>query len=146
MTKLVIIKQNIKPNRLINGMSPYLLKYDYNPVNLFPWGEETFQKAKEEEKLIFLSPVYAVCHWGHVHKRYNSLIPSLFKYKKGYKITPSNLTTAVSNMETAYTDAYTALYTGNISSKTLTAGVPFKFTQKRKLQDYPVSLFYLIKS
>jgi hypothetical protein len=43
--------------------------------------------------------------------------------------TNSNLTTAVSNMETAYTDAagravnYTELYAGNLSGKTLTAGV-----------------------
>lgn len=43
--------------------------------------------------------------------------------------TPSNLTTAVSNMEAAYTDAagraanYTELYTGDISGKTLAAGV-----------------------
>jgi len=33
MTKLGTIKQNIKPNRLINEMSPYLLQHAYNPVN-----------------------------------------------------------------------------------------------------------------
>jgi len=42
MTNPNIIKQNIKPNRLINEKSPYLLQHAYNPVDWFPWGEEYY--------------------------------------------------------------------------------------------------------
>ena len=55
-----------KPNRLINEKSPYLLQHAYNPVNWYPWGEEAFAKAREEDKPIFLSIGYSTCHWCHV--------------------------------------------------------------------------------
>ena len=70
------IYQNRKPNRLANEKSPYLLQHAYNPVNWYPWGEEAFQKATEEDKPIFLSIGYSCCHWCHVHKRYIVLTPS----------------------------------------------------------------------
>lgn len=54
------------PNRLIHEKSPYLLQHAYNPVDWYPWGEEAFQKAREENKLIFLSIGYSTCHWCHV--------------------------------------------------------------------------------
>lgn len=54
------------PNKLINEKSPYLLQHAYNPVNWYPWGEEAFEKAKEENKPIFLSIGYSTCHWCHV--------------------------------------------------------------------------------
>lgn len=47
------------PNRLINEKSPYLLKYAYNPVDWYPWGEEAFSKVKAEDKPIFLSIGYS---------------------------------------------------------------------------------------
>lgn len=50
---------NRKPNRLIGEKSPYLLQHAYNPVNWFPWGEDAFDKAKHENKLIFLSIGYS---------------------------------------------------------------------------------------
>jgi len=53
-------------NRLTNEKSPYLLQHAGNPVNWYPWGAEAFQKAKEEDKPIFLSIGYATCHWCHV--------------------------------------------------------------------------------
>ena len=53
-------------NRLINETSPYLLQHAENPVNWYPWGEEAFQKAKEEDKPVFLSIGYSICHWCHV--------------------------------------------------------------------------------
>jgi len=53
-------------NHLINEKSPYLLQHAHNPVDWYPWGEEAFQKAKTEEKPIFLSIGYATCHWCHV--------------------------------------------------------------------------------
>ena len=53
-------------NRLINEKSPYLLQHARNPVNWYPWGEAAFQKARQEDKPIFLSIGYATCHWCHV--------------------------------------------------------------------------------
>ncbi len=58
--------KNKVPNRLIHEKSPYLLQHAYNPVNWFPWGEEAFEKAKKENKPIFLSIGYSTCHWCHV--------------------------------------------------------------------------------
>ncbi len=55
-----------KPNRLIHERSPYLLQHAYNPVAWYPWGEEAFEKAKREDKPIFLSIGYSTCHWCHV--------------------------------------------------------------------------------
>ncbi len=54
------------PNRLIHEQSPYLLQHAYNPVDWHPWGEESFAKAREEDKPIFLSIGYSTCHWCHV--------------------------------------------------------------------------------
>jgi uncharacterized protein YyaL (SSP411 family) len=53
-------------NRLIHEKSPYLLQHAHNAVDWYPWGEEAFEKAKEEDKPIFLSIGYATCHWCHV--------------------------------------------------------------------------------
>jgi uncharacterized protein len=54
------------PNRLANEISPYLLQHAQNPVDWFPWGQEALEKAKTENKPIFLSIGYAACHWCHV--------------------------------------------------------------------------------
>jgi uncharacterized protein YyaL (SSP411 family) len=59
-------KHENKPNRLINEKSPYLLQHAYNPVDWYPWGQEALDKAKAEDKPIFLSIGYASCHWCHV--------------------------------------------------------------------------------
>jgi uncharacterized protein YyaL (SSP411 family) len=53
-------------NRLIKATSPYLLQHAHNPVDWYEWGEEAFQKAKADDKPIFLSIGYAACHWCHV--------------------------------------------------------------------------------
>ena len=66
MTKPDTIKENRKPNRLINEKSPYLLQHAYNPVSWYPWGEDAFSKATEDDKPIFLSIGYSTCHWCHV--------------------------------------------------------------------------------
>ena len=50
---------NKQANRLIHEKSPYLLQHTYNPVNWFPWSDEAFQKAKSEDKPIFLSIGYS---------------------------------------------------------------------------------------
>jgi len=56
-------------NRLANETSPYLLQHAHNPVDWFPWGEEALQRAKSEDKPIFLSIGYSACHWCHVMER-----------------------------------------------------------------------------
>ena len=53
-------------NRLHKEKSPYLLQHGENPVDWYPWCEEAFQKAKEEDKPVFLSIGYSTCHWCHV--------------------------------------------------------------------------------
>ncbi|MEW8625192.1 MAG: DUF255 domain-containing protein [Candidatus Thiodiazotropha sp.] len=56
-------------NRLILEDSPYLLQHAHNPVDWYPWSEAAFQKAKQENKPIFLSIGYSTCHWCHVMER-----------------------------------------------------------------------------
>jgi uncharacterized protein YyaL (SSP411 family) len=53
-------------NRLVQEKSPYLLQHTQNPVEWFPWGKEAFEKARREDKPIFLSIGYSTCHWCHV--------------------------------------------------------------------------------
>ena len=55
-----------KMNRLGNSQSPYLLQHKNNPVDWYPWSEEAFDKAKKQNKPIFLSIGYSTCHWCHV--------------------------------------------------------------------------------
>ena len=56
-------------NHLINESSPYLLMHAHNPVDWYPWGQEAFDRAKKENKLIIISIGYAACHWCHVMER-----------------------------------------------------------------------------
>uniref|UniRef100_A0A1A8CNB0 Spermatogenesis associated 20 n=2 Tax=Nothobranchius kadleci TaxID=1051664 RepID=A0A1A8CNB0_NOTKA len=56
-------------NRLAKERSPYLLQHAHNPVDWYPWGQEAFEKAKTEDKPIFLSVGYSTCHWCHVMER-----------------------------------------------------------------------------
>jgi len=56
-------------NRLAQAKSPYLLQHAHNPVDWYPWGEEAFERARQEDKLIFLSVGYSTCHWCHVMER-----------------------------------------------------------------------------
>lgn len=56
-------------NRLINEKSPYLLQHAHNPVDWYPWCQEAIDKAKTENKLIFLSVGYSTCHWCHVMEK-----------------------------------------------------------------------------
>ena len=56
-------------NRLSHEKSPYLLQHAHNPVDWYPWGPDAFQKARAENKPIFLSIGYSTCHWCHVMER-----------------------------------------------------------------------------
>lgn len=53
-------------NHLARETSPYLLQHAHNPVDWYPWGPEAFEKARSEDKPIFLSVGYSTCHWCHV--------------------------------------------------------------------------------
>jgi len=53
-------------NTLIKENSPYLLQHAHNPVNWYPWNDETLELAKAENKLLIISVGYAACHWCHV--------------------------------------------------------------------------------
>ncbi len=56
-------------NRLILEDSPYLLQHAHNPVDWHPWSDESFERARREDKPVFLSIGYSTCHWCHVMER-----------------------------------------------------------------------------
>jgi uncharacterized protein YyaL (SSP411 family) len=56
-------------NRLAGETSPYLLQHAHNPVDWYPWGAEALERARAEDRPIFLSIGYAACHWCHVMER-----------------------------------------------------------------------------
>lgn len=66
-------------NRLIHEKSPYLLQHAHNPVDWYSWGEEAFEKAKKEDKPIFLSVGYSTCHWCHVMEEESFSNPEMAK-------------------------------------------------------------------
>jgi len=57
------------PNRLINESSPYLIQHAKNPVNWYPWNNETLKKAIIEQKIMLISIGYSACHWCHVMEK-----------------------------------------------------------------------------
>ncbi|MEC7768530.1 MAG: thioredoxin domain-containing protein, partial [Acidobacteriota bacterium] len=57
------------PNRLASEPSPYLLQHAANPVDWYPWGDDAFARARQQDKPIFLSIGYSTCHWCHVMER-----------------------------------------------------------------------------
>ena len=59
----------ITANRLAGESSPYLLLHAHNPVDWYPWGPEAIEKARREDKPIFLSVGYSTCYWCHVMER-----------------------------------------------------------------------------
>ncbi len=60
------MKSDQKSNRLIREKSPYLIQHAHNPVDWYPWSDEAFERARTENKPIFLSVGYSTCHWCHV--------------------------------------------------------------------------------
>ncbi len=59
-------KKETYTNRLSKEKSPYLLQHAHNPVDWFSWSDEAFDKAKKEDKPLFVSIGYSTCHWCHV--------------------------------------------------------------------------------
>lgn len=62
----VAMAQDRPANHLAGAQSPYLLQHQYNPVDWYPWGQEALERARSENKLIFVSVGYASCHWCRV--------------------------------------------------------------------------------
>jgi uncharacterized protein YyaL (SSP411 family) len=56
-------------NRLARETSPYLLQHAGNPVDWYPWGDEAFARAREEDRAVLVSIGYSACHWCHVMER-----------------------------------------------------------------------------
>ena len=56
----------VSRNRLSIETSPYLLQHADNPVDWYPWGDEAFDTARQQDRPIFLSVGYSACHWCHV--------------------------------------------------------------------------------
>lgn len=75
----MIDKKHPYTNRLVREKSPYLLQHAHNPVDWYPWSEEAFATAKEQDKPIFLSIGYATCHWCHVMERESFENPDIGK-------------------------------------------------------------------
>jgi uncharacterized protein YyaL (SSP411 family) len=67
-------------NRLSRETSPYLLGHAHNPVDWYPWGPEALEKARKENKLIFLSIGYSSCHWCHVMEKKVFSNPEIARY------------------------------------------------------------------
>lgn len=63
---IVASEQPAFTNRLATESSPYLRQHAHNPVDWYPWGREAFDKARAEDKPVFLSIGYSTCHWCHV--------------------------------------------------------------------------------
>ncbi|XP_069174791.1 spermatogenesis-associated protein 20 isoform X2 [Procambarus clarkii] len=70
---------SVKENQLASEKSPYLLQHANNPVHWYPWGDEAFAAARQENKLIFLSVGYSTCHWCHVMERESFENPEIAK-------------------------------------------------------------------
>ncbi len=64
-------------NRLARESSPYLLLHQHNPVDWYPWGEEAIERARREDKPIFLSVGYSTCYWCHVMERESFSSPAV---------------------------------------------------------------------
>ena len=73
-------QEHAHTNALANESSPYLAMHAHNPVDWYPWNEESLKKAKDEGKVIFLSIGYSSCHWCHVMERESFLDKEIAKY------------------------------------------------------------------
>ena len=67
-------------NRLLSVRSPYLRQHAFYPLDWFPWGDEAYEKAKAEVKVVLLSIGYSTCHWCHVMDRESFSNPKTADY------------------------------------------------------------------
>lgn len=73
-------KNTLLTNHLVNETSPYLKQHMAQPIDWYPWGDEAFQKAKNEDKPIFLSIGYSTCHWCHVMAKESFMDKTVAEY------------------------------------------------------------------
>ena len=73
-------------NRLQYEKSPYLRQHAFNPVDWYPWGKEAFEKAKREDRPVFLSVGYATCHWCHVMAHESFEDPEIAEILNGHYV------------------------------------------------------------
>jgi uncharacterized protein YyaL (SSP411 family) len=64
-------------NRLATESSPYLLLHQTNPVDWYPWGAEALERARQEDRPVFLSIGYSTCYWCHVMERESFTDPAI---------------------------------------------------------------------
>jgi len=64
-------------NRLRSESSPYLRLHAHNPVDWYPWGPEAIERARAEDRPIFLSIGYSTCYWCHVMERESFSQPAI---------------------------------------------------------------------
>lgn len=73
-------------NRLADAASPYLQQHADNPVDWHPWGAAAFERARREDKFIFLSVGYSTCHWCHVMNRESFSDPAIATLLNDYAV------------------------------------------------------------
>lgn len=76
----LLASQTLAENRLGNESSLYLQQHADNPVDWYPWGDEALQKARDGNKMIFVSIGYSSCHWCHVMKEESFENPAIAAY------------------------------------------------------------------
>ncbi|MFZ5577754.1 MAG: thioredoxin domain-containing protein [Pseudomonadota bacterium] len=62
-------QQAVAANRLAETHDPYLLEHAHDPVDWYPWGPQALDRARRENKPIYLSIGYSACYWCHVAQR-----------------------------------------------------------------------------
>jgi uncharacterized protein YyaL (SSP411 family) len=72
-----VTEQRNFASRLAGESSPYLRLHADNPVAWYPWGTEAIERARREDRPIFLSVGYSTCHWCHVMARESFTDPAL---------------------------------------------------------------------
>ncbi len=90
-------------NHLITETSPYLLQHAHNPVDWYPWGDEAFEKARTEDKPVFLSIGYSTCHWCH-DKFYGFSTPSSIPPTIDSKTPPAELSSLYRVVSSSYSN------------------------------------------
>ena len=105
----VMDQQTPPTNRLAREQSPYLLQHAHNPVDWYPWGEEAFAKARNEDKPIFLSIGYSTCHWCHVMERESFESPEIARLLNQWFISIKVDREEHPDLDQVYMSAVTAL-------------------------------------
>ncbi len=98
-----------RQNNLADETSPYLQQHASNPVDWYPWGEEALQKAKQEDKPIFLSSGYSACHWCHVMAQESFENPEIAQLMNDWFINVKVDREERPDIDSVYMDALVAL-------------------------------------